>query len=292
MVTQLNRSQVQWTLPSALWGDMALSGSGTAGLQKPVLLGFKSDTFMRDLLAVAQSNPAQIKDYIVNPASFRTPPLGPLLSWLTPPPGPLKFYLPIHGCFYLVLASLVDILPDLLPDHAVDVLQQESARFVLRCLSASGNEMAWVSDPDRTPPSNKTWLELSADQQTKSVPGEALLPLFPVKYPDTAAPGKKRRMLAGYIPTMSSETYQPSPGATAQQPKLDPTGKALYIVRCIYSRPKCVPSVSDVVSEPTEPFQIASIYDSDAPARPSHFPAPPEIISATVDKLRHLLSGT
>ena len=284
MTTQLNRSQVQWAAPAALWSD-------AIDVQQPVLLGFKSDTFMQDLLAVAQSDPARIKDYIVKPGSFRTP-LGPLLDWLPAPPGPLKFYLPIHGCFYVLLASLVNTLPGLPPDHLVDATQQEAGRMVLRCFSPGGKEMAWISDATRTPPANKTWQELAADEQTKSVPGEALFPLFPVKYADKTTPGKKRTMLAGYIPTMSSETYQQSPGGTTQQPKLDPTGKALYVLRCIYSRPKCAPWVTDVISEPTEPFQIASIYDSDAPTRPSHTPTPPEIISATLDKLRHLLSGT
>src|SRR5450755_1344409 len=231
MATQLNRSQVQWAAPSVLWSDMALTGNGIA-LRQPVLLGFKSDTFMRDFMTVVQSNPAQVKDYIVNPGSFGTS------------LGHLKFYLPIHGCYYLLLASLVNILPGLPPDHLADATQQESARFVLRCLSPGGKEMAWLSDPTRTPPTNKLWQELSADQQTKSVSDEARFPLFPVKYPDTTAPGKKRSMLAGYIPTMSNETYQQSPGGTV--PKLDPTGEALYVLRCIYFRPKCAQWVPEI----------------------------------------------
>ena len=284
MATLLHKSQVQWAAASVLRNTLM-------DKQQPTLLGFKSDSFMRDFLSILQNNPAQLKGFIVTPELFRTSPLGPPLSWLTPPPGHLKLYLPIHGCFYLVLASLVNTLPGLPPDRLVDVTLQESARFVLRRLLKSGKEMAWITDPTKAAPANKTWQELSTDQYTTSVPNEALLPLFPVKYPDPTAPGQQRRMLAGYIPTMSSETYQPAQSGTQLQPKIDPSGATLYILRCIFFRPKCVNCTQDVVSEPTAPFQIASVYDSDAPTRPSHTPTPPEVLSATLDKLRQLLSS-
>jgi hypothetical protein len=48
-------------------------------------------------------------------------------------------------------------------------------------------------------------------------------------------------------------------------PKLEPSGRARYVVRCVYRRPECVPP--DLVGEATEPFAIAPVLDPDAPAR-------------------------
>jgi len=44
----------------------------------------------------------------------------------------------------------------------------------------------------------------------------------------------------------------------------NPQGDYYFIVRCIYLRPKCG---YNVVSPPSQPFQLASYFDSDAPAR-------------------------
>ena len=44
----------------------------------------------------------------------------------------------------------------------------------------------------------------------------------------------------------------------------NPQGDFYFIVRCVYLRPKCG---YNVVSPPSQPFQLASYFDSDAPAR-------------------------
>jgi len=49
-------------------------------------------------------------------------------------------------------------------------------------------------------------------------------------------------------------------------PKLDARGTARYAIRCVYRRPQCAPR-TDVVSDASEPFQIAGFFDLDAPAR-------------------------
>ncbi|MBM0740398.1 hypothetical protein JOY44_01990 [Phormidium sp. CLA17] len=49
----------------------------------------------------------------------------------------------------------------------------------------------------------------------------------------------------------------------------------LFLIRCVYERPNCPPSVHPtVVSEPTQRFQMASYFDPDAPARPIRIPMP------------------
>jgi hypothetical protein len=65
----------------------------------------------------------------------------------------------------------------------------------------------------------------------------------------------------------------PGPGS-ANVPKLDPAGQALYRIRCVYRRPECGPLHDDVVSAPTRDFAIAGFFDPDAPARPIQISLP------------------
>ncbi len=41
-----------------------------------------------------------------------------------------------------------------------------------------------------------------------------------------------------------------------------------FVIRCVYERPACEPLHGEVMSGPTEPFQMAGFFDPDAPARP------------------------
>ena len=41
-----------------------------------------------------------------------------------------------------------------------------------------------------------------------------------------------------------------------------------FVIRCVYERPACEPLHNEVMSDPTEPFQMAGFFDPDAPARP------------------------
>jgi hypothetical protein len=50
--------------------------------------------------------------------------------------------------------------------------------------------------------------------------------------------------------------------------------EAWFQVRCVYERPECGPLDPPVVSAPTEPFQMANFFDSDAPARPIRIALP------------------
>jgi hypothetical protein len=66
-------------------------------------------------------------------------------------------------------------------------------------------------------------------------------------------------------------------------PKLEPTGEATYLVRCVYRRPQCAPFPTDLVSPPSEPFAIAPLLDPDAPARQIRIPLP---VDTSVKDLR------
>jgi hypothetical protein len=50
-------------------------------------------------------------------------------------------------------------------------------------------------------------------------------------------------------------------------PKLQVGGGTRYALRCVYRRPQCKPPHPDVVSEASEPFEIAGFFDLDAPSR-------------------------
>ncbi len=78
-------------------------------------------------------------------------------------------------------------------------------------------------------------------------------------------------------------TAPPPQGAdTSAMPKLG--GDARYVVRCVFRRPNCVPFPIDLVSEPSEPFRIASFYDIDAPARPIRVELPVKTAIADLRK--------
>ncbi|MGA1839272.1 MAG: hypothetical protein ACMUIU_01495 [bacterium] len=58
-------------------------------------------------------------------------------------------------------------------------------------------------------------------------------------------------------------------------PKILPGSGIFYIIRCLYERPRCKGLYTPVLSEePTQPFQIASFFDPDAPGRPIHITMP------------------
>jgi hypothetical protein len=65
------------------------------------------------------------------------------------------------------------------------------------------------------------------------------------------------------LPPLSSVSQPPAPQPVPQKPS-NATGNYYFIVRCVYVRPKCP---SNVISPPSQPFQLASYFDSDAPAR-------------------------
>lgn len=64
------------------------------------------------------------------------------------------------------------------------------------------------------------------------------------------------------------------------------TREAWFTIRCIFERPNCGPFEPPVVSDPTEPFQLASFFDPDAPARPIRIPMPVDISVAGLRKYK------
>ncbi|MFQ6029615.1 MAG: hypothetical protein ACE5Q6_19230, partial [Dehalococcoidia bacterium] len=58
-----------------------------------------------------------------------------------------------------------------------------------------------------------------------------------------------------------------------------------FVIRCVFERPNCPPSLRPtVVSQPSEPFTMASYFDPDAPARPIRIPLPVDTSPAGLRK--------
>jgi len=79
-----------------------------------------------------------------------------------------------------------------------------------------------------------------------------------------AAPLPNQRIPLTPIARQISQTTQPADHASDR-----------FMIRCVYERPHCPPSLHPtVVSQPTAAFQMASYFDPDAPARPIRIPMP------------------
>lgn len=104
--------------------------------------------------------------------------------------------------------------------------------------------------------------------------------------------GDVQLLLAARAQPPTGETPSTPGPATANLPKLDPTGNAFYRIRCVYLRPECGALHDDLVSEPTVDFQIASLFDPDAPARPIQITLPidPKDLRGSVKNVSVLLS--
>ena len=73
-------------------------------------------------------------------------------------------------------------------------------------------------------------------------------------------------------------------------PELEPPPRkwnarnAWFVIRCVYERPNCGPIHPEILSHPTEPFQMAPFFEPDAPARPIRIPMPMDISPAGLRK--------
>jgi hypothetical protein len=71
---------------------------------------------------------------------------------------------------------------------------------------------------------------------------------------------------------------------------VDASAGALYVVRCVYERPRCDPFEKPVVSPPSQVFQMASFFDLDAPIRPLRITMPIDTSMAGLRKAPKSLS--
>lgn len=193
--------QIAWVTAAPLWNEATKTPSV---LRRPTILGFGHDNFMEELLATLSQTPARIADRIATGPSRTYRDRQPGESFDAKPTLPgqqLKLYQPVHGWFYLVAGSLVCQLPGL-PDHPVDLGAGESAGFVLRRLADPTHELALVADSA----GKKSWRPASPMDALAG--GEEVLPMFPLGFLEG---DRRRKLLAGLIPTGSQDFFQSAP---------------------------------------------------------------------------------
>jgi hypothetical protein len=176
-----------WLKPSPLWQD---DGSDIRELQfryfRPRILEFQSDDFVQDFLTIAGSQPRNLDGYAV----------------ISDETNPRTLYLPNHGCFYLVSASLCCREPHA-PDRQIQPAFEESVFFVLRKRIGTA-EYGWIP----VGPS-KGWQPLTSGGRS-TLEGEQPLPLTP------AVTATGRAIWFGYLSLTSSESYAASPERLAE----------------------------------------------------------------------------
>lgn len=87
-----------------------------------------------------------------------------------------------------------------------------------------------------------------------------------------------------HVPQDSPDEFPPPTVLVGGRlPRFDPGAGALYVIRCVYERPCGLGVRRQTVSSRSQPFQIASLFDSDAPARSIQIPMPVDI---SIEELR------
>ncbi len=84
----------------------------------------------------------------------------------------------------------------------------------------------------------------------------------------------------------AEQNSQPTPPLPlAAQPVMEPNTAGWFVIRCVMERPECDPRLSPaLVSEASEPFQMAGFFDPDAPARPIRINLPVDTTPAGLRK--------
>lgn len=127
----------------------------------------------------------------------------------------------------------------------------------------------------------------------------------PLLHLTDVAPSSDEQILVGEEPDDSGPTLQVEllgvlviralaeyvPGVPAPQPDIpvaalppDYPVNSLFQLRCVYERPACGPGTPDVVSDPTDRFEMAAFFDPDAPARPIRIGLPIDTTPAGLRK--------
>ena len=205
--------KVQWQTASPLW-EKALkdTDSEKKRFNRPAILRFDSDNFMEDLEAILNNTPSKLTDKVVQYETWEQEGAG----WLDRDKEEgeatsLKLYHPAHARFYLVAASLACRKPGL-PDKCIDIEKGESVSFVMRRLvteNGQENEYGWVMQQLETGNGQEkkySWQKVESPLSVSA--DEERFPLFTMNFKDRDC---QRRLLTGFIPVSSKETFQAPP---------------------------------------------------------------------------------
>ncbi|MBV8901873.1 MAG: hypothetical protein JOY92_17365 [Verrucomicrobia bacterium] len=99
----------------------------------------------------------------------------------------------------------------------------------------------------------------------------------------SADPDTLQNLIEATLPDLNQASLQPAPPSPQKKPS-NPNGDFWYVVRCVYERPQCGVQALPVMSEPSRPFQLASFFDPDAPARQLQVALPVDTSPAALRK--------
>jgi hypothetical protein len=117
-------------------------------------------------------------------------------------------------------------------------------------------------------------------------PPASIVPAFDTdEQADLTGPADRIDNLTALVVRALPNTAPPSePAVPAAAVAPADVAEGWFVLRCAYERPACGPLHDDVVSAPTEPFQLAGFFDPDAPARPIRIGLPLDISPAGLRK--------
>lgn len=114
-------------------------------------------------------------------------------------------------------------------------------------------------------------------------------PLPPAAGADDPSKLKDRLERVDHLAKLIEAALPPQPTGEAPaiplaaKPVMD-TREGWFVIRCVFDRPECGPIDPPLLSEPTEPFQMAGFFDPDAPARPIRIALPIDTTPAGLRK--------
>jgi hypothetical protein len=76
------------------------------------------------------------------------------------------------------------------------------------------------------------------------------------------------RLAVLLVRALDPHSTEPAPAVPAAAIAPANALQGIFVLRCVYERPQCLPAHHEVLSDPTEPFELAGFFDPDAPARP------------------------
>ncbi|PKN92453.1 MAG: hypothetical protein CVU44_15070 [Chloroflexi bacterium HGW-Chloroflexi-6] len=91
-----------------------------------------------------------------------------------------------------------------------------------------------------------------------------------------------RQVVLDAIPVETAVRLPAVPLAAQTPLKVNEIG--WFVIRCVFERPNCFPIPESLLSDSSEPFQIAGFFDPDAPARPIRIPLPMDTSPAGLRK--------
>ena len=214
---------VEWRTPAVTWRKETIGGPAVL---RPGIVSCVGDTFLDDFLALMEGR-----------VHAKTP--RHLADQLLPPGTTHKLFQPAHGCYYLLVGSLVCRQLSL-PDKIVAKQNNEQVSFVIRRLRPDAQnklvEQAWVEQG-----ATRGWQ--TVEHAAKLLPNEERIPMHHVDTcasydsgTDTFADAfglsacGQRTLYYGYIPVSNREKYaERAPVAT----NLDPTRQFQAFVQSV-----------------------------------------------------------